>query len=55
MTLKAPFPYYGGKARLAPQIWERLGNPEVYVEPFAGSLACLLARPDGPGPREIVG
>ena len=26
----------------------------VYVEPFAGSLACLLARPDGPGQREIV-
>ena len=26
----------------------------VYVEPFAGSLACLLARPDGAGQREIV-
>ena len=24
------------------------------MEPFAGSLACLLARPDGPGQREIV-
>ena len=31
-----------------------MGNPTVYVEPFAGSLACLLARPDGPGQREIV-
>ena len=52
--LRAPFPYYGGKARLAADIWQRLGNPTVYVEPFAGSLACLLARPGGPGPREIV-
>ena len=53
-SLTAPFPYYGGKRRLAPRIWERLGNPTVYAEPFAGSVACLLARPDGPGPREIV-
>ena len=35
-------------------IWRRLGDPGVYVEPFAGSLACLLARPGGAGPREIV-
>ena len=52
--LSAPFPYFGGKSRLAPAIWQRLGNPVVYVEPFAGSLACLLARPDGAGQREIV-
>ena len=53
-SLSAPFPYFGGKSRLAPAIWQRLGNPTVYVEPFAGSLACLLARPDGAGQREIV-
>ena len=52
--LSAPFPYFGGKSRLAPAIWQRLGNPVVYAEPFAGSLACLLARPDGAGQREIV-
>ena len=52
--LKAPFPYYGGKSRWAPLIWERLGNPTVYSEPFAGSIAVLLARPGGAGPREIV-
>ena len=52
--LTSPFPYYGGKRRFAPYIWERLGSPTVYVEPFAGSLAVLLARPDGPGDREIV-
>ena len=52
--LSSPFPFFGGKSRLAAQIWAKLGNPTVYVEPFAGSLACLLARPDGPGQREIV-
>ena len=39
------FPYFGGKARIAAQVWEHLGDPEVYIEPFAGSLAVLLARP----------
>lgn len=29
-------------------IWERLGDPVNYVEPFAGSLAVLLARPTEP-------
>ena len=53
-VLTAPFPYYGSKRRLAGQIWERLGNPAVYVEPCAGSIAVLLARPSGAGPREIV-
>lgn len=52
--LRAPFPYFGGKGRLAPEIWKRLGNPTVYAEPFAGSVACLLARPDGAEPREVV-
>ena len=51
--MKAPFPYYGGKSRQAAEVWSRLGDPTVYVEPFAGSLAVLLAR-DAPGQREIV-
>ena len=54
MSLVAPFPYFGGKRRLAPIIWEHLGDPVVYVETHAGSLACLLARPNGEGKREIV-
>src|SRR4051794_2709524 len=39
------FPYFGGKAKVAPLVWEYLGDPELYIEPFAGSLAVLLARP----------
>jgi DNA adenine methylase len=45
--LSAPFPWFGGKSRAAPLIWERMGDVQNYVEPFAGSLAVLLAAPDG--------
>ncbi|MGB9619722.1 MAG: DNA adenine methylase [Armatimonadota bacterium] len=44
--LKAPFPYFGGKSKIAPLVWSRLGNVKNYVEPFFGSGAVLLARPD---------
>lgn len=44
-ALAAPFPYFGGKRRAAPRIWQALGDPSGYVEPFAGSAAVLLARP----------
>lgn len=43
--LKAPFPYFGGKSRVAAEVWERFGPVTNYVEPFAGSLAVLLGRP----------
>jgi len=43
--MKAPFPYYGGKSRVADDVWRRFGDVKVYVEPFCGSLAMLLARP----------
>ena len=46
--LKAPFPYFGGKLRVAAQVWERFGDAPNYVEPFAGSLAVLLGRPTEP-------
>ena len=45
MSLRAPFPWFGGKRRVAPLVWQRFGNVANYVEPFAGSLAVLLARP----------
>ena len=49
MALKAPFPWFGGKSKIAPVVWERLGNTPNYVEPFFGSGAVLLARPDWHG------
>lgn len=44
-VLKAPFPYAGGKSRVADVVWGRFGNVENYCEPFMGSLAVLLRRP----------
>lgn len=43
-ALKPPFAYYGGKTTLAPVIAKMLPPHEHYVEPFAGSLAVLLAK-----------
>ena len=42
--VKPPFAYYGGKTTLAPTIASLLPAHEHYVEPFAGSLAVLLAK-----------
>src|SRR5262249_19249782 len=47
-SLAALFPYYGGKAPVAPVIWHHLGDVRHYLGPFAGSLAVLLARPHRP-------
>lgn len=43
-TLVAPFPYFGGKRRVAADVWKRFGDVTNYVEPFFGSGAVLLAR-----------
>jgi hypothetical protein len=45
MTLQAPFPWFGGKRKVADEIWRRFGDVQNYVEPFFGSGAVLLARP----------
>ena len=44
-SLKAPFPWFGGKSTVADIVWSRLGQVRNYVEPFYGSGAVLLARP----------
>ena len=49
MSLSAPFPWFGGKSRVADLVWQRFGNAPNYVEPFFGSGAVLLGRPGGPG------
>ncbi len=43
----APFSYFGGKRDIAPQVWEFFGaRIKNYIEPFAGGMAILLARPN---------
>jgi len=42
--MKAPFPYFGGKSSIANIVWELLGQPNHYIEPFFGSGAVLLNR-----------
>ena len=54
-TLRAPFPWFGGKSRAAPLVWAALGDVANYVEPFAGSLAVLLARPSAPRVETVNG
>jgi hypothetical protein len=54
MTLQAPFPWFGGKSRVAPLVWERFGDVQNYVEPFFGTGAVLLARPNYDGQTETI-
>lgn len=51
--LRAPFPWFGGKRRVAPQVWQAFGDVPNYCEPFFGSGAVLLGRPT-PGRIETV-
>ena len=51
--LKAPFPWFGGKSRVASLVWDRFGDVPNYVEPFFGSGAVLLGRPHDAGTETI--
>jgi DNA adenine methylase len=51
--LKAPMVWFGGKSKVADEVWRRFGSVNTYIEPFAGSLAVLLANPK-PCKLEIV-
>ncbi|HAI11083.1 MAG TPA: hypothetical protein DCM28_05220 [Phycisphaerales bacterium] len=54
-VLKAPFPWFGGKSKVADLVWSRLGDVSNFIEPFAGSVAVLLRRPaDHTGKVETV-
>lgn len=43
-ALRPPIPYYGSKTTLARTIAAHLPAHDHYIEPFAGSLAVLLAK-----------
>lgn len=51
--MRAPFPWFGGKSKVSPLVWERFGDVANYVEPFAGSLAVLLGRPPHSGTETV--
>jgi hypothetical protein len=54
-NLDAPFPWFGGKSRVADIVWQRFGADVAnYVEPFFGSGAVLLGRPAGAVGTETV-
>lgn len=53
-TLRAPFPWFGGKSKVSEVVWKAFGNVPNYVEPFFGSGAVLLGRPGGAGKIETV-
>ena len=44
-SLVAPFPWFGGKSRVADIVWKHFGDVPYYIEPFFGSGAVLLGRP----------
>lgn len=48
VALRSPFPWFGGKRRVAPLVWSRFGPVDTFNEAFAGSLAVLLGRPSAP-------
>ncbi len=52
-TLRAPFPYFGGKSRAKHLVWAAFGDVPNYVEPFFGSGAVLLGRPGTPGTETV--
>ena len=51
--LKSPFPWFGGKSKVAKIVWDRFGEVPNYVEPFFGSGAVLLNRPHKAGTESI--
>lgn len=52
--LRSPYPWFGGKLKVAPLVWSRFGDVRNFVDPFLGSLAMLLARPEGWAGTETV-
>jgi DNA adenine methylase len=53
MTYEPPFPYFGGKSRVADVVWQALGDPANFIEAFAGSAAVLFMRPHEPQTETI--
>lgn len=46
MNITAIAPWFGSKRTLAPRIVQQLGKHRAYWEPFCGSMAVLLEKPE---------
>lgn len=46
MKIKAIAPWFGSKRGMAPEIVRQLGPHRAFWEPFCGSMAVLLAKPE---------
>jgi site-specific DNA-adenine methylase len=44
LTVKSPYPWFGGKSSIMAEVWKRLGETPNFVDPFMGSNAPLLSR-----------
>ena len=44
-SLRSPYPWFGGKSAIMPAVWARFGDVRNLIDPFAGSLASILTRP----------
>lgn len=49
--MRAPFPAFGGKSRVAGMVWSRIGDVDNWIEPFCFSAAATLLRPASHVPR----
>lgn len=53
--LRSPYPYFGGKRRVASVMWRAFGaDVPNFIDPFFGGNSILLARPGGPGKIETI-
>lgn len=46
--MKPPIQWFGGKRKVASQVWREFGEVDCYLEPFLGSGAVLLGNPHPP-------
>ena len=52
--MKLPYPWFGGKSKIAPLVWERMGHVDNCVEPFFGGGAWTIACSLDPLPTRTV-
>ena len=51
--MKPAYPYFGGKNKVAPEVWKRFDYPRQYIEPFFGGGAVYLHR-ENPCKSEVI-